>query len=243
MFVVLVSTSIDNNTQPPFLTMYCIVNPHLLPLSHVFFVSNIDYNPAVTLGVALRMGVPLSEYWKVLVTMFAQFLGALVAGFSAYGIMGKVFLPNEEVVVVENIGGAIAFEILWTALIVYIVCAVMTPIHGEDEMGAPERSGHSLSYQGVAIGFVVAGGIYGGGASGAGSGGIFNPALGTALASVQPLYSEQGKQFAKQIWIYWIGPFVGSFLGSGLFSLLHYHSDPQLGYHLASETDIEPSFI
>lgn len=174
--------------------------------------------------------------------MFAQFLGALIAAFTAYGIAGTVDLPSGTSPVITNVGGSIVFETIWTAIIVYVVCAVMTPIHG-DEDNAPERSGHSLSYQGLSIGFVLAGGIFCAGNGGTASGGIFNPALGTALASVLPVFSDQGKSFAKHLWIYWIGPFIGSFLGSGLFSLLHYHADPKLGYHLASDTDIEPSFI
>jgi hypothetical protein len=35
-------------------------------------VCGADYNPAVTVGVALRMAVPWRELWKVAVTVIAQ---------------------------------------------------------------------------------------------------------------------------------------------------------------------------
>ncbi len=44
--------------------------------------------------------------------------------------------------------GPTIFEALWTALLVYVVCAVMTPTHGEDDPNiAEERRGHSRSFQ------------------------------------------------------------------------------------------------
>ena len=203
-------------------------------------VCGADYNPAVTLGVALRMGVPPREWWKVAVTMIAQFIGALAAAFAAYGIAGKVSLPNGGVESIRGLSGAVIFEGLWTALLVYVVCAVMTPTHGDDDpAAADERRGHSRSYQGLAIGFVIAGGIYAAGPLGGGSGGVFNPALGTAIIVVRVAF---GKTDAlNQLWVFWIGPFVGSLVGAGLFSLLHHHSDPVVVEYV-EEAGGEPSF-
>lgn len=52
-------------------------------------VCGADFNPAVTLGVALRFGTPAAEWWKVAVTVMAQFVGAVGAAFAAYGIKGR----------------------------------------------------------------------------------------------------------------------------------------------------------
>jgi len=188
-------------------------------------VCGADYNPAVTLGVAVRMGVPVREWWKVGVTVAAQFAGALAAAFAAYGIAGSVSLPNGSVESIRGLSGAVVFEGLWTALLVYVVCAVMTPTHGDDDPAAPEeRRGHSRSYQGLAIGFVIAGGIYAAGPLGGGSGGVFNPALGTAIVVVR-VASGDAKAL-EQLWVFWLGPCVGAVAGAGLFSLLHHHVDP-----------------
>ena len=186
-------------------------------------VCGADYNPAVTLGVALRFASPLAEWWKVGVTMAAQFLGAIGAAFAAYGITGEVRLPANAAAASEGLWGAVGFEAAWTALVVYVVCAVMTPTAGEEEAGK-ERSGHSRSYQGLALGFVVAGGIYAASSNGgAGSGGVFNPALGTGIVLVQATLGGGG---AGTLWVYWVGPLAGAVAGAALFSLLHYHADP-----------------
>jgi aquaporin Z len=187
-------------------------------------VCGADYNPAVTLGVALRMGVPLKEYWKVLVTVLAQFAGAFVAALAAYGLNGSVKYPNPDGT--HGVGGAVMFETLWTTLLVYVVCAVMTPTHSEDDPDvAEERKGHSRSFQGLSIGFILAGGIYAAGQYGGGSGGVFNPALGTGIAVVD--YAFSGAPLGH-LWVYWVAPFLGSALGAALFTLLHHHRDPAL---------------
>jgi aquaporin Z len=186
-------------------------------------VCGADYNPAVTLGVAIRMAVSWRDYWKVAVTLLAQFVGGIVGAFAAYGLSGSVSFPNVDGL--RGLAGAVIFEMLWTSLLVYIVCAVMTPISAEEPGSPEERKGHSRSYQGLAIGFVVAGGIYCSGKYGGGSGGVFNPALGTAITIVDSLFQHGS---ASNLWVYWVGPFAGSVLGAGLFTALHYHHDPQL---------------
>jgi aquaporin Z len=203
-------------------------------------VCGADYNPAVTLGAALRFGTPMKEWWKVGVTIAAQFIGAVGAALAAYGIEGKVNLPNPGVVGGGSGGqlGALTYEILWSSLLVYMACAVMTPISGDAlsaEEERMERAGHSRSYQGLAMGFTVAGGIYGG--IGSGSGGVFNPALGSAVLLVQSVILKGDGSF---VWIYWLGPFLGSFIGAALFSLLHYHNDPDIAF---GEFIIAPFFF
>jgi glycerol uptake facilitator-like aquaporin len=156
------------------------------------------------------------------VTILAQFAGGLLGAFTAYGVAGGVKYPNPDGT--HGVGGAVMFEALWTSLLVYIVCAVMTPTHAEDDPDTvEERKGHARSFQGLSIGFVVAGGIYCAGKYGGGSGGVFNPAVGTGIAV--PNYALGGIS-PQPLWIYWVAPFVGSGVGSSLFTLLHSHKDP-----------------
>ena len=198
-------------------------------------VCGADYNPAVTMGVALRMSVPLREYWKVLVTMLAQFGGAFLAALAAEGV-GTLQFPAGDAAGAGAPWGAVVFEALWTALLVYVVCAVMTPTHGEEDANE-ERKGHSRSFQGLAIGFTVAAGIYCGGKSAGGSGGVFNPALGAAITAIDAIFN--GKPVTN-IWVYFAGPFLGSVLGAAAFTALHYHRDPIiLDYQLVAETTFD----
>lgn len=188
-------------------------------------VCGADYNPAVTMGVAIRMAVPLKEYWKVGVTLLAQFGGAFLAALTAVGVNNKQLqYPASDII--HGVAGAFVFEAIWTGLLVYVVCAVMTPTFGEDDLAAnEERKGHARSYQGLAIGFIVVAGIYCGTATGGGSGGVFNPALGTAIMTMDSVFNAKA---ATNMWVYWLGPFVGSVLGAGVFTLLHYHRDPMI---------------
>ena len=43
---------------------------------------------------------------------------------------------------------------------------------------------------------------------------------------------------AASIWVYLVGPFAGSVLGAGVFTLLHYPRDPMI---LDYEVVVEPS--
>lgn len=218
-------------------------------------VCGADYNPAITLGVALRMAIPLAETWKVAVTMAAQFGGAMLAAFIAYQVSGTVTYPAADGV--KGVAGAAVFEALWTGLLVYVVCAVMTPTTsgeggGDDGAAGPggdmERKGHSRSFQGLAIGFVVTGGIYCATATGGGSGGVFNPALGSAIVTMDWAYDGRSP---AQLWVYFVGPFGGSLLGAGLFKLLHWGRDPLVALTVDGSAglqggdgyaDLEPSY-
>ena len=183
-------------------------------------VCGADYNPAVSLGVALRMAVPLKDFPKVLVTIAAQFVGGLLAALTAYALVGTVSYPNPAGAT-NGECAALAVEALWTGLLVYVVCAVMTPTQSEDD--GEERKGHSRSFQGLSIGFLLAGGIYAAGKHGGGSGGVFNPALGTGIAIVDYAFNKINPSY---LWVYFLGPFLGSLGGAGLFVLLHSHKDP-----------------
>lgn len=178
----------------------------------------VDFNPAVTLGAALRWAVPLSGYWRILLTALSQFAGALSASFMAYAVYGKVGKPSENVSIDET--GHLAFEALWSTILVYTVCSVMTSISDDP------KDDRQLQRRGIAIGFVVAAGLFSAAQKGNGDipwTSIFNPAIGTALTVVD---ASMQNDSAHRLWILFLGPFLGSIFGSGLFSLLHAHKDP-----------------
>ena len=142
----------------------------------------------MTLGVAIRMGRLFKDRGRILTVFLAQFGGAFAAAITTFllnggrGGSGVQFpAPNGSAGAV----GAVFFEATWTAFLVYTVCAVMTDVQ-DKEQTAVSRRGHSRSYHGLAIGFVVVAGIFCAGQSGAGSGGVFNPACVRARARVSP---------------------------------------------------------
>jgi glycerol uptake facilitator-like aquaporin len=176
----------------------------------------VDFNPAVTLGAALRWAVPISGYWRIFLTTLAQFAGSFGAAFLVYAIAGETSKPSSSADIYD-VTGHVAFEAVWSTILVYTVCSVMTSISDDP------KDDRQLQRRGIAIGFVVAGGLYAGGQNGIPTSSVFNPAIGTALSAVDASLQHSD---AHRLWVYWIGPLLGSFFGSGLFSLLHAHNDP-----------------
>ena len=196
-----------------------------------------DYNPAVSIGVLLRYGLLVPDWWKSLVVALSQLAGGIMAGFLAYLCRGSVHFPGPDPA--HGGGGPVVFEMLWTALLVYAVCACTTQITEAEDPGNA-RKGHSRSYHGLVIGMVMAVGAYCSGDKGSRSGGVFNPALGTGIGVAA---IAEGSHSDMSIWVYWVGPLCGALLGGGIFHLLHTHVDVMEMAPLMEEEDIyQPPF-
>ena len=119
------------------------------------------YNPAVTLGVALRGKATWAEAGPYMV---AQVLGAVLAS-------GAVLFMKEKSFAIES--GTVDFvrsfvaELLFTFALVYVVLNVAT-----------SKAHPNNSFYGLAIGFTVLTGAF---AVGPVSGGAFNPAVAVGL--------------------------------------------------------------
>ena len=139
-----------------------------------------DFNPAVTLGLALRLGRVVADRGKIALIFCAQFAGAFAGALVALIIYGNVGYPSPDGY--RGDGGAVVFEAIWTSILVYVVCSVMTKTTAEsDETIEYSSRGHTRSYHGIAIGFAVFAGIQCSGPGGSGSGGVFNPAIGLGI--------------------------------------------------------------
>jgi aquaporin Z len=160
-------------------------------------ISGGHYNPAVTLAVVLRGGMPskdLLPYW------IAQIVGALLAALAVRAIVGSTFAPAPA-------GGAsmvavLLVEVLYTFALALVVLHVAT---------APATAGNS--YFGLAIGFTIVVGAFAGGPI---SGGAFNPAVGTGPILVHAL---AGGGTMANLWYYLVGPLAGGALAAVVFKL------------------------
>jgi len=150
----------------------CVVNPTpgvIAPLAIGFVlmvmvfagghISGGHYNPAVTVGVALRGRL---SGWEVPAYVFAQLTGAVLAGGATYFLKGEA-PPLEGSS--YNLGQLCFAEFIFTFALVYVVLNVAT---------AKGTSGNS--FYGLAIGSTVMVGAF---AVGPISGGAFNPAVAT----------------------------------------------------------------
>ena len=159
-------------------------------------VSGAHFNPAVTVAVFLRGKIDLlGSILYVVAQLAGAFCGAgqqlLVAsdsGFtSAYPSLGQD--------VSWYTGIATEFSYTFALVTVFLNCATTKAQQGN-------------SFFGLAIGMIAAAA---GWSATPISGGVFNPALGTAMPIVHGHYSG--------FWIYWAGPILGGAIASGVFRL------------------------
>jgi len=167
-------------------------------------ISGGHYNPAVTLGAALRGAMDRRDvvpYWV------AQLVGALAAAAVVQAVVGATFAPAPG----PEAGtlAAVLVEVLFTFALVLVVLNTAT---------AEETAGNS--YFGLAIGFTVVVGAFAGGGV---SGGAFNPAVGTGPILWQTL---AGNGSLSNLWLYLVGPFLGGWLAAVVFKLQHPASAP-----------------
>jgi aquaporin Z len=152
-------------------------------------VSGGHFNPAVSTAVFLRGRMAKDEYAFYVAT---QLVAAVLAGLLVRYVGGR-----EPHAVVASSGKMLIVEFLFTFALAWVVLHVAT-----------SRGTDGNSFYGLAIGFtVVAGALAVGGISG----GAFNPAIAVG-GMVTGLFEW------SNIWIYWIGDFVGG--GVAAFAFL-----------------------
>lgn len=160
-------------------------------------VSGGHYNPAVSLGIFLRGKMSardLGLYWV------AQLAGAALAfafGYFASGTSAGIH-PGSGV----NVIAAVSVEAVFTMALVLVVLNV-----------AVSKATSGNSFYGLAIGFTIVIAAFTGGPI---SGGAFNPAVGFGATLGGALF---GGQSWTDIWIYLVGPVIGSAVAVGIFAL------------------------
>lgn len=158
-------------------------------------VSGAHYNPAVSFGLFLRGLLPaasLVAYW------IAQLVAGVFAFSAAYAIGGRAASIGPSV----PAPAALAAEAIVTAALVLVVLNV-----------AATRETRGNSFYGLAIGATVAAGAF---VVGPISGGAFNPAVGIAATFSGAVFSTGSW---SDVWIYIVGPLVGSAIGAGIHHL------------------------
>lgn len=157
-------------------------------------VSGAHLNPAVSLAVFVRGRLKLMDaiYYAV-----AQIVGAFLGGLIAVALHSDKIAAPMVASGVETMT-AVSVEALYTMVLSVVVLNVAT---------SKAQSGNG--FYGLAIGLAL---TVGASIAGPISGGALNPALGIAL----PVLKDEG---LDSIWIYIVGPLVGSLLAAGAFYL------------------------
>lgn len=170
-------------------------------------VSGAHLNPAVTAAVILaglvRDGRRDKNILMFLMYVPLQLLGGLFAGLTYYVVCANTF--SLEPVGRYSWETAMALEALYTAALCYVVLGVTsTPLKGNH-------------FYGMSIGFTVTASAF---AIGGISGCSLNPAVsfGAALANGVAVGFDTAMKYFP---LYFLAPFVGSFLGVGMFALVY----------------------
>jgi len=161
-------------------------------------VSGAHYNPAVSLALAIRGTLNLSQlvpYW------ISQILGALVAAFAVQFTLGQTFAPAPAAS--AGIRHALVVEFLFTFALALVVLA-----------SATSKKVQGNSFYGLAIGFTVVVAAFAGGPI---SGGAFNPAVAIGPTIVHAMAGAGG---FGHLWIYLVAPFLGAVIAAMVFNVL-----------------------
>ena len=153
-------------------------------------VSGGHYNPAVTLGVALRGRCSWAE---APVYMAAQLFGASFATLIVKYLEAKAKAPTPMAL---DLGPALVAEFLFTFALVWVVLN-----------SATSKNTAGNSFYGLAIGFTVMVGAF---SVGNISGGAFNPAIALAISLLN--LTDIGN-----LWVYWIPEFLAAAVAAFTF--------------------------
>ncbi|VXB26492.1 Glycerol uptake facilitator protein-like 6 [Microbacterium sp. 8M] len=154
-------------------------------------ISGGHLNPAVSLGVLLRGGISVADFFAYII---AQFVGGALAALVSF-----VVWPHAEKAVKIEIGPAFLVEALFTFVLVWVVLNVATSKDTENN-----------SFYGLAIGGTV---FVGATAVGGISGGGFNPAVALGL-------SISGQFAWANLGLYILAPLIGAAVAALLFRVL-----------------------
>ncbi len=160
------------------------------------------YNPAVTLGVALRGKISWAE---AIPYMIAQVVAAIIAAVLVIFFKGAQATPGAST---YNVGQMLLAEFLFTFALVYVVLN-----------SATAKGTLGNSFYGLAIGFTVVVGAF---AVGGVSGGAFNPAVAVGVTAM-------GLSSIPNIWIFLVADFAGGAAAATLFNALDMGGDRKLG--------------
>jgi aquaporin Z len=160
-------------------------------------ISGAHYNPAVSMALMMRGKLASKDFLPYVIS---QLLGAVVATWMVYFLVGRTFAPQPA----ATASGlqALIVEVLFTFALALVV--LNTGTH-------PAVRGNS--FYGLAIGFTVVVGAFAGGPI---SGGAFNPAVGLGPTIVHALLGGGSWQ---HVWLYLVGPFAGAALAAMVYGI------------------------
>lgn len=164
------------------------------------YISGGHFNPAITFATVITRHTTLPKFAKYTVT---QVMGAIFASLYGTSIVGLDFPAPDTNNDIVKIWQALCAELIYSFALATIVLHV-----------AYSRQRHNNFY-GFAIGMCVLAAAF---AVGGFTGGAFNPAVATGTQLVRCMTGNCTPLI--HVWIYWLAPLGGAFLGAFIFNFL-----------------------
>ncbi|CAL5213106.1 unnamed protein product [Lathyrus oleraceus] len=163
-------------------------------------ISGAHFNPAVTISFAIYRQFPLKQ---VPMYIIAQMVGSILAS----GTLCLLFELDEKSFFGTVPSGShvqsLVFEILASFLLMFVISAVSTDNRAVGELA------------GIAVGMTIIVDVF---MAGPISGASMNPARSIGPALVMHIYTG--------VWVYIVGPILGTFLGSSAYNLIRFTDKP-----------------
>ncbi|KAF3629635.1 putative aquaporin NIP4-1 [Capsicum annuum] len=163
-------------------------------------ISGAHFNPAVTITFTLFRRLPWKEAPLYII---AQLMGSLLASVTLVLMFDVTPEAYFGTVPVGSNGQSLAVEIIISFLLMFVICGIATD---------DRAIGH---VSGIAVGMTITLNVFVGGPI---SGASMNPARSIAPALVKHVY--------KGLWVYIVGPIVGTLAGAFVYHLLRATDKP-----------------
>ncbi|KZV47815.1 hypothetical protein F511_39433 [Dorcoceras hygrometricum] len=163
-------------------------------------VSGAHFNPAVSITLATFRRFPWKE---VPLYIIAQLLGSILASYTLCVMFDVTSAAYFGTLPVGSNGQSLAIEIIISSLLMFVVSAVATDSRANADLG------------GIAVGITIMLNVF---VAGPISGASMNPARSIGPAIVRHTY--------KGLWVYIIGPIIGTIAGGFAYNLLRFTNKP-----------------
>ncbi|XP_009588453.1 probable aquaporin NIP-type isoform X2 [Nicotiana tomentosiformis] len=176
-----------------------IVMVMIYSLGHV---SGAHFNPAVTIAFTIFRRFS----WKLApLYIIAQLTGSILSSGTLALLLDVTSTSYFGTVPVGSNGQSLAMEIIISFLLMFVVCGVSTDVRAIGELS------------GLAVGMTITLNVF---VAGPISGASMNPARSIGPAIVKQVY--------KGLWVYIIGPVIGTLAGAFVYNLIRFTNKPLL---------------
>ncbi|XP_078429422.1 putative aquaporin NIP-type [Wolffia australiana] len=163
-------------------------------------ISGAHFNPAVTITFAIFRRFPFRE---VPVYVISQLCGSMLASFALFGLLSPKASHFFGTTPIGSDLQSFVFEIIISFLLMFVISGVSTDNRAIGELA------------GIAVGATITLNVF-----------IAGPITGASMNPVRSLGPAIVMHNYEGIWVYLLGPMIGTFLGAAVYNLIRFTDKP-----------------